>query len=203
MHLDLTALDFTITAGEGPARVIGVIPEQIITERLSVKVPVKNGQAVSDPAHDLLKMAVVERHRNTGNVGLGFVRGFGLRKGAIASSVAHDSHNIAVVGADDADMQAAVEAVVEMGGGQVVVADGQIRAQLALPIAGLMSDQSLEKVRDRIEALTTAARELGCALPDPLMTMSFLALPVIPTLKLTDKGLVDVEQFAIVPLFGP
>ena len=202
IHLDLTALDFTIAAGEGPARVIGVIPEQIITERLSVQVPVKNGQAVADPAHDILKMAVVERHRNTGNVGLGFVKGFGLRQGAIASSVAHDSHNIVVVGADDADMRAAVEAVAEMGGGQVVVADGQVKARLPLPIAGLMSDQPLEEVRDRLEALTAAARELGCVLPDPLMTMSFLALPVIPTLKLTDKGLVDVEQFAIVPLFG-
>jgi adenine deaminase len=149
-----------------------------------------------------LKMAVVERHRNTGNVGLGFVKGFGLREGAIASSVAHDSHNIVVVGSDDADMRAAVEAVVEMGGGQVVMADGQVKAQLPLPIAGLMSDQPLEEVRDRIGALTAAAQELGCVLPDPLMTMSFLALPVIPTLKLTDKGLVDVEQFAIVPLFG-
>jgi adenine deaminase len=147
-------------------------------------------------------MAVVERHRNTGNVGLGFVKGFGLRKGAVASSVAHDSHNIVVVGADDADMRAAVEAVAEMRGGQVVVADGQVKARLPLPIAGLMSDQPLEEVRDRLEALTAAARELGCVLPDPLMTMSFLALPVIPTLKLTDKGLVDVEQFAIVPLFG-
>jgi len=135
-------------------------------------------------------------------VGLGFVKGFGLRKGAIASSVAHDSHNIAVVGANDADMRAAVKAVAEMGGGQVVVADGQVKARLPLPIAGLMSDQPLEEVRDRIEALTTAARELGCALPDPLITMSFLALPVIPSLRLTDKGLVDVEQFAIVPLFG-
>jgi adenine deaminase len=202
MHLDLDALDFTITAGEGPAKVIGVIPEQIITERLSVQVPVEGGQAVADPAQGLLKMAVVERHRNTGNVGLGFVKGFGLRKGAIASSVAHDSHNIVVVGADDADMRAAVKAVAKMGGGQVVVADGQVKARLPLPIAGLMSDQPLEKVRDRIEALTAAAQELGCALPDPLMTMSFLALPVIPTLKLTDKGLVDVEQFAVVPLFG-
>jgi adenine deaminase len=201
MHPDL-CLDFTVAAGEGPAKVIGVIPEQIITERLSAQVPVENGQAMADPAHDLLKMAVVERHRNTGNVGLGFVKGFGLRKGAIASSVAHDSHNIVVVGANDADMRAAVEAVAEMGGGQVVVADGQVKAQLPLPIAGLMSDQPLEEVRDRIEALTAAARELGCVLPDPLMTMSFLALPVIPTLKLTDKGLVDVEQFAIVPLFG-
>lgn len=202
MHLDLTALDFTIAAGEGLARVIGVIPGQIITERLIVQVPVKNGQAVADPAQDLLKMAVVERHQNTGNVGLGFVKGFGLRKGAIASSVAHDSHNIVVVGADDTDMRAAVEAVAEMGGGQVVVTDGQVKAQLPLPIAGLMSDQPLEEVRDRIEALTAAARELGCVLPDPLMTMSFLSLPVIPTLKLTDKGLVDVEQFAVVPLFS-
>lgn len=148
MHLDLTALDFTIAAGEGLARVIGVIPGQIITERLIVQVPVKNGQAVADPAQDLLKMAVVERHQNTGNVGLGFVKGFGLRKGAIASSVAHDSHNIVVVGADDTDMRAAVEAVAEMGGGQVVVTDGQVKAQLPLPIAGLMSDQPLEEVRD-------------------------------------------------------
>jgi adenine deaminase len=202
MHLDLGNLDFSIAAGEGPAKVIGVIPEQVITEKLSAQVPVKNGQAVADPARDLLKMAVVERHRNTGNVGLGFVKGFGLRKGAIASSVAHDSHNIVVVGSDDADMRAAVEAVVEMGGGQVVMADGQVKTRLPLPIAGLMSDQPLEEVRDRIEALTAAAQELGCVLPDPLMTMSFLALPVIPSLKLTDKGLVDVEQFAVVPLFG-
>jgi adenine deaminase len=202
MHLDLTALDFTIAAGEGPAKVIGVIPEQVITERLSVQVPVKNSQAVADPAQDLLKIAVVERHRNTGNVGLGFVKGFGLRKGAIASSVAHDSHNIVAVGTNDADIRAAVEAVAKMGGAQVVVADGQVKAQLPLPIAGLMSDQPLEKVRDHLEALTAAAQELGCVLPDPLMTMSFLSLPVIPTLKLTDKGLVDVEQFAIVPLFG-
>lgn len=202
MHLDLTALDFTIAAGEGPARVIGVIPEQIITEKLSVQVPVKNGQAVTDPTQDILKMAVVERHRNTGNVGLGFVKGFGLRQGAIASSVAHDSHNIVVVGADDADMRAAVKAVAEMGGGQVMVADGQVKARLPLPIAGLMSDQPLEEVRDGIKTLTAAAQKLGCVLPDPLMTMSFLALPVIPALKLTDKGLVDVEQFAIVPLFG-
>ncbi len=202
MHLDWTALDFAIAAGEGPARVIGVVPGQIITERLSIQVPVKDGQAVADPAQDLLKMAVVERHRGTGNVGLGFVRGFGLRRGAIASSVAHDSHNIVVVGADDADMRAAVEAVAKMGGGQVVVAGGQVKAHLPLPIAGLMSDQPLEEVRDRIKALTAAAQALGCVLPDPLMTMSFLALPVIPALKLTDKGLVDVEQFAIVPLFG-
>jgi adenine deaminase len=202
MHLDLTALDFTIVAGEGPAKVIGVIPEQVTTERLSVQVPLENGQAVADPAQDLLKMAVVERHRNTGNVGLGFVKGFGLRKGAIASSVAHDSHNIVVVGTDDADIRAAVEAVAKMGGGQVVVADGQVKARLPLPIAGLMSDQPLEEVRDHLEALTASAQELGCVLPDPLMTMSFLSLPVIPTLKLTDKGLVDVEQFAIVPLFG-
>jgi adenine deaminase len=202
MHLDLGNLDLSIAAGEGLAKVIGVIPGQVITEKLSAQVPVKNGQAVADPAHDLLKMAVVERHRNTGNVGLGFVKGFGLRKGAIASSVAHDSHNIVVVGSDDADMRAAVEAVVEMGGGQVVMADGQVKARLPLPIAGLMSDQPLEEVRDRIEALTAAVQELGCVLPDPLMTMSFLALPVIPSLKLTDKGLVDVEQFAIVPLFG-
>jgi len=147
-------------------------------------------------------MAVVERHHGTGNVGLGLVNGAGLVRGAIASSVAHDSHNIVVIGVGDDEMRAAVAAVADMGGGQVAVADGQVLAACPLPIAGLMSDRPLEEVRDQVEALTTAAHSLGCTLPDPLMTMSFLALAVIPTLKLTDKGLVDVNRFEIVPLFG-
>ncbi|MGD2206401.1 MAG: adenine deaminase [Anaerolineae bacterium] len=202
VHLDVSTVDFTIPAGEGPARVIGVIPEQIVTENLPLEPSTENGYVVSDPARDLLKMAVVERHHGTGNVGLGLVKGVGLKRGAIASSVAHDSHNIVVIGASDDEMRAAVAAVAGLGGGQVAVADRQVQAACPLPIAGLMSDRPLEEVRDQVEALTEAAHALGCTLPDPLMTMSFLALPVIPTLKLTDKGLVDVNKFDFVPLFG-
>jgi adenine deaminase len=202
VHVNLSALDFTIPAGEGPARVIGVIPEQVVTDDLRLEPTVVDGRVVSDPARDLLKMAVVERHHGTGRAGLGLVKGVGLKQGAIASSVAHDSHNIIVVGVNDDEMQAAVAAVAGMGGGQVAVADGQICAACPLPIAGLMSDQPLERVRDQVAALTAAAHVLGCTLPDPLMTMSFLALPVIPALKLTDKGLVDVGKFDLVPLFG-
>jgi adenine deaminase len=202
VHLDPSALDFTIPLGEGPARVIGVIPGQVVTEGLRLEPAGDEGHVVSDPARDLLKIAVVERHRGTGNVGLGLVRGLGLQRGAIASSVAHDSHNIVVVGTTDAGMRAAVAAVAAMGGGQVVVAEGQVRAACPLPIAGLMSGLPLEQVRDQVEALTAAARGLGCTLPDPLMTLSFLALPVIPLLKLTDRGLVDVDRFDFVPLFG-
>jgi adenine deaminase len=201
VHVDLAGLDFTIPAGEGPARVIGAIPEQVITEDRRLEPTVEDGRVLSDPARDLLKMAVVERHHGTGNVGLGLVQGVGLKRGAIASSVAHDSHNIVVIGASDDEMRAAVTAIAEMGGGQVAVSGGQVQAACPLPIAGLMSDRPLEEVRDQVEALTEAAHGLGCTLPDPLMTLSFLALPVIPALKLTDKGLVDVNKFDFVPLF--
>jgi adenine deaminase len=202
VHVDLTALDFSITAGDGPARVIGVIPEQVVTDELRLEPTIEDGYAVSDPARDLLKIAVIERHRRTGNVGLGLVQGVGLKRGAIASSVAHDSHNLVVIGTSDDEMKAAVAAIAEMGGGQVVIADGEVQASCPLPIAGLMSDQPLEAVAAQVESLTRASRELGCTLPDPLMTMSFLALAVIPSLKLTDLGLVDVGRFEIVPLFG-
>jgi adenine deaminase len=130
------------------------------------------------------------------------VKGVGLKRGAIASSVAHDSHNIVVIGTSDSEMRAAVAAVADMGGGQVALSGGQVQAACPLPIAGLMSDLRLEEVRVQVEALTEAAHAMGCTLPDPLMTMSFLALPVIPALKLTDKGLVDVGMFDFVPLFG-
>lgn len=201
MNLDPAAVDFTIAAGLGEARVIGVIPEQIVTEDLRLAPTTRDGYVVSDPARDLLKIAVVERHRGTGNVGLGLVQGMGLQRGAIASSVAHDSHNLVIVGATDADMRAATAAVADMGGGQVAVAEGEVIASCPLPIAGLMSDRPLEEVRDQVEGLTEAAHALGCGLPDPLMALSFLALPVIPSLKLTDRGLVDVDQFDFVPLF--
>lgn len=202
VHVDFSALDFTITAGDGPARVIGVIPEQVVTRELTLEPTRENGRVVSDPTRDLLKIAVVERHRRTGNVGVGLVQGVGLKRGAIASSVAHDSHNLVVIGASDEEMRAAVAAIVEMGGGQVVIDAGKVRAACPLPIAGLMSDQPLETVAAQVEALTEASHALGCTLPDPLMTMSFLALAVIPKLKLTDLGLVDVDKFDLVPLFG-
>jgi adenine deaminase len=201
VHVDTERLDLRIEAGTGKARVVGVIPEQVVTEELHLEPTIWDGEVVSDPARDLIKMAVVERHGKGGGVGLGLARGLGLKRGAIASSVAHDSHNIVVVGATDAEMRAAVAAVAEMDGGQVVVADGEVLAACPLPIAGLMSDRPLEEVRDQVAALTAAAHELGCSLPDPLMTLSFLALPVIPALKLTDKGLVDVNRFDFVPLF--
>jgi adenine deaminase len=202
VNVDLAALDLGIEAGEGPVRVIGAIPGQVVTADLRLEPTIEGGGVVSDPDRDLLKMAVIERHHGTGNVGLGLVKGVGLKGGAIASSVAHDSHNLIVIGASDGEMRAAVAAIAEMGGGQVVVADGEVRAACPLPIAGLMSDRPLEEVHDQVETLTRAAHGLGCTLPDPLMTMSFLALPVIPSLKLTDRGLVDVNKFDFVPLFG-
>ena len=201
VNVNWAGVDLKIPARGRRARVIGLIPNQIITEGLSLEVKVEDGLAVADVERDILKIAVIERHQGTGNTGLGFVRGFGLKRGAIASSVAHDSHNIIVVGADDADMMAAARAVADMGGGLAAVENGAVRACLPLPIAGLMSDQPLEVVREEMEKLLAVAREMGSQLHDPFMAMSFLALPVIPALKLTDKGLVDVDQFELVPLF--
>ena len=146
-------------------------------------------------------MAVIERHNGTGNIGKGFIKGFGLKRGALASSVAHDSHNIIVVGTTDEDMRAALEAVVEMGGGLAAVSDAEILAGLALPIAGLMSLEPVQLVRDQLESLVGIAHDMGCTLKEPFMTLSFLALPVIPELKLTDFGLIDVNKFEVVPLF--
>jgi adenine deaminase len=202
VHVDASVLSFVIPAGEGPARVIGAIPGQVVTDDLRLDPTIEDGLVISDPDRDLLKIAVVERHRGTGNVGLGLAKGVGLKRGAIASSVAHDAHNIVVIGTSDNEMRAAVAAVADMGGGQVALSGSEVQAACPLPIAGLMSDRPLEEVRDQVEALAEAAHNLGCTLPDPLMTMSFLALPVIPALKLTDKGLVDVNRFDVVPLFG-
>ena len=190
-----------IPAAGGQARIIGLVPDQIVTRALSDTVRVENGLAVADPARDILKLAVIERHGRGGTVGLGFVQGFGLREGALASSVAHDSHNIIAVGTNDADMLVAAQALADMQGGQVAVAGGTVLAAVPLPIAGLMSDQPVEAVRAQVDALNAATRGLGCPLHAPFMALSFLALPVIPSLKLTDQGVVDVEQFALVPLF--
>jgi len=192
---------FRVKAEGTQIRVIGLTPNQLVTTELIEEVKVVSGLAVADVGRDILKLAVVERHQASGNIGLGFVKGFGLKRGALASSVAHDSHNIIVVGTNDADMLKAAVEIVKMRGGLVVAADGEVLATLSLPIAGLMSDKSIEETRAELDELETAAQGLGCQVDNPFMAMSFLALPVIPELKLTDKGLVDVTQFKIVPLF--
>lgn len=202
MNVKPGPVDFRIPARGKTIRVITLVPGQIVTGQTVVPAALENGLAVSDPARDLLKIAVVERHKATGNVGRGFVSGFGIQKGALASSVAHDSHNIIVVGAADADMEAAVREVMEMGGGLAAVAEGRVLARLPLPIAGLMSPEPLASVRNCMDDLIRAAHGIGCRVPDPFMALSFLALPVIPALKLTDKGLFDVARFAHVPLFA-
>jgi len=182
-------------------RTIGLIPDQIITKGSIRKAPFEGSVVVSDIEQDLIKIAVVERHHSTGNIGLGMVQGFGLKEGALASSVAHDSHNIISVGCNDRDIFGAVKAVEEMGGGLAAVRNGEVLSRLPLPIAGLMSDEPLGNVAHGWEELTEAARNLGCPLKEPFMALSFLALPVIPELKITDKGLVDVKEFRHVSLF--
>ena len=186
--------------GDERARVIGIVPDQIVTESLTDELRVENSRSFSDPERDLLKIAVVERHLGTGRVGLGFVRGFGLGSGALASTVAHDAHNVVVVGVKDDDMLRAVRRLADTGGGVVVVDSGIVKAELKLPIAGLLSDASLDEVIASSRACVEAARALGCELPSPFQTMAFLALSVIPSLKITDRGLVDVDRFELVPL---
>ena len=175
-------------------------PHQLVTEHLLEFASVEGGAVVGDLGRDILKMAVIERHAGSGNIGLGFVKGFGLKRGAIASTVGHDAHNLAIVGTNDADMLAAARALAKAGGGQCAVEGGRILALLALPIAGLMSDQPAETLIAQQHALHAATRSLGCPHADPFMPLSFMPLPVIPKLKLSDKGLVDVEKFEIVPL---
>jgi adenine deaminase len=196
----LSTNDFAIPWDGGPARVIGIVPDQIVTESLVHEPKVERGLAVADPERDLVKVAVVERHLGTGRVGLGFVRGLELRSGALASTVAHDAHNLVVVGVKDDDMLRAVRRLTETGGGVVVIESGIVKAELKLPIAGLLSDAKLEDVIAASRACVEAARELGCKLPSPFQTLAFLALSVIPSLKITDRGLVDVERFELVPL---
>ncbi len=197
----LATEDLGIAAEGDKIRVIEVIPDQIVTKEKIDQPTVTNGLAIADPHRDLLKIAVLERHLASGNIGLGFVKGFDLKRGAIASSVAHDSHNLIVVGTTDEDMRCAVEEIIKMRGGLVAVVDRKVLSSLALEIAGLMSSERFEKVEDKMRELASVAKEMGCRLDRPFMTLSFMALPVIPELKLTDKGLVDVEQFEVVPLF--
>ena len=203
MNVDVSSLDFSIPMEGKLARVIDIIPDHIITREIIVEPTAKNRLAVADANRDILKIAVVERHKKTGNIGKGFVRGLGLKRGAIASSVAHDSHNIIVAGVNDQDMLTAVHRLIRMGGGLVVACDEKIISALKLPIAGLMSYEPIEMVKNNLNDLMDACRNLGTTIKDPFMTLSFLALPVIPDLKLTDKGLVDVNQFGFVSLFVP
>tara|TARA_R110002124_G_scaffold220063_7_gene385877 strand:+ start:6966 stop:8666 length:1701 start_codon:yes stop_codon:yes gene_type:complete len=179
--------------------VIGIIPGKIITEHLHETIPITDGDKRPDLARDLIKIAVVERHGINGNIATGFVKGFGLKAGAIASTVCHDHHNIAVVGADYGDMAMAANRLGDLQGGFVVVRDGTVLAELSLPVAGLMSDRPFEEVHESLIALRTVAGSLGVTLEEPFLQLAFLALPVIPALKITDRGMVDVEKFEIIP----
>ena len=198
---EFTPGKFAIEHPGGIARIINLIPDQIATAMSLESVQAERGWFRADTVSDILKLAVVERHGRTGNIGHGLVRGFGLKKGAIASSVAHDSHNIIVVGVDDVAICGAVQAVTDMGGGIAVFSENRLLATVPLEIAGLMSVKPLETVVEQLEKAKAMAQELGCGIDDPFMALSFLALPVIPELKLTDRGLVDVSRFEIVPLF--
>ncbi len=193
---------FLLRSDQPWAKVIQLIPGQILTKKVMKKIILREGVAYPNLEEDILKIAVVERHRATGNVGVGFVQGFGLKEGAIASSVAHDSHNIVVVGTKDEEMVRAVRMIQKMGGGLIVTGKGKVLASLPLPIGGLMAERSVHQVHRKLVTLHEKAREMGCKISDPFMALSFLSLPVIPELKITDKGLVDVNQFKIVPVFG-
>ena len=193
-------LDLRVPVQGKRLRVIGLIPGQIVTEHLLLEPTVKDGLVAADPERDLAKIVCIERHHGTGHYTVAFVRGFGLKSGALASTVAHDSHHLLVVGMNDEDILLAAKELARLGGGQVVVNKGQIMASLPLPVAGLMSTLPANEVAKRLEALHQAAKALGCLLPEPFMSLSFLALPVIPYLKITDQGLVDVERFEFVSL---
>lgn len=194
----LAEADFKVAARAGETPVIGVVPGRIITERLAISLPSSGGEALPDLAQDAVKVTVIERHGRNGGIATGFVHGFGMKHGAIASSVGHDSHNLCVVGVDAASMAAAANRLVEIGGGFAVADGGKVTAELALPVAGLMSDQPFETVRHGLEGLRAAAKALGVVLAEPFLQVAFLTLPVIPHLKITDRGLVDVDRFDFV-----
>ena len=192
------AQDFRTASNRSETDVIGVIPGKIITEHLHAQIAPKNGDKAPDIERDLIKIAVIERHGINGNIATGFVKGFGLHSGAIASTVCHDHHNIACVGADYDDMALASNRMTALEGGFVVAQNGEILAELALPVAGLMSMEPFEKVREALENLRNAAKGLGVTLEEPFLQLAFLALPVIPMLKITDRGMVDVTKFEII-----
>ncbi|NYS24335.1 adenine deaminase [Rhodobacteraceae bacterium 2376] len=193
----VSAADFRHN-GPAQAHVIGILPGKIITEHRRAEIPTIDGDQRPDPARDLARIAVIERHGVNGNIATGFVQGFGMTRGAIASTVCHDHHNIAVVGQDYADMALAANRLGQIEGGFVVVADGAVLAELPLPVAGLMSLDPFEVVHQRLIALRSTARSLGVTLEEPFLQLAFLALPVIPHLKITDHGMVDVDRFAVI-----
>jgi adenine deaminase len=195
MNLRYQPGDFRVRAGGGKKiKVIEIVPQQIVTRTAIVTPKVEDGEVVADTRRDILKLVVVERHRATGNVGVGFVRGFKLKTGALGSTVAHDAHNVVVVGVTDGDILMAIDELARLQGGQVAVANGKVQARLGLPIAGLVSDRPLAEVIKSIADLNVAARAMGCELPVPFMTLSFLSLSPIPELKLTDQGLIDAVK---------
>ena len=202
----ITPEDFKISVNEPDGKIgvkaLEVIPHQLITKSIETEALVEDGNAISNIENDTLKICVIERHRATGNIGKGFVKGFNLKCGAIASTVAHDSHNMIVIGTNDADMYTAAVALIKCKGGKVVVKDGEIISELALPIAGLMSDREFDYVVDKCEELNQAAHSIGCELNDPFMTMGFLSLPVIPELKITDKGVFDTNKFDFIDVIN-
>jgi adenine deaminase len=197
---NLRESDLRISGKDGLVEVVGIEPGQITTTHLREEAPLRDGEIVADPARDLLKLVVIERHHASGRVGLGLVKGFGLRKGAIASSVAHDAHNLIIAGASDSDILKAARTLEEMGGGFACVVDGEVQARVPLPYGGLVSPLPVDALVQQLHTLDAAAAELGCTLDHPCMTLSFLALSVIPALKLTDQGLIDVETFTVLPL---
>ena len=198
----VSASSFSIASkkqeGSTVVNVIDLIDRQIINRCIKRELTVKNGEILMDAVNDILKLAIVERYGKTGGVGIGFVSGFGLKKGALAYSMSHDHHNIAVIGTDEADMAAAVNAVHKMQGGLAAVENGEVLAEMCLPVGGLMSEKNAEDVMEELEVMNSAARRLGCELPAPFMTLSFISLPTVPELGLTDMGLIDVLQHKLI-----
>ena len=201
VNIDWNRVDLSIPAEGHHARVIGVVPDQLVTKHLIEEMLVADGEARSDPSRDILKMVIIERHCSSGSTGKGFVKGMGLERGALASTVAHDHHNLAVIGVDDLSMQTAAQRAAAMGGGMVVAEGETVLAEVPLPLAGLMSNEPIEEVRRQLDNAIDIAHRLGSRLHDPFMATSFLALEVIPSLKLTDQGLVDVDRLELVPLW--
>lgn len=190
-----------IPKNKNKIKVINVIPKQLITKLSIEEVKNENGYTVSDTTNDILKIAVIERHKATGNIGLGFVKGFGLKSGAIASTIAHDSHNMIIIGTNDEDMYYAANQLVKSQGGKIIVENGKTLSQLELPIAGLISNKPAEEVMAKLQELEQTAAAIGCKINDPFMSMAFLSLSVIPEIKITDKGLIDVSKFKVTNLF--
>jgi adenine deaminase len=194
------AASFRVPSGPKHIRVMRVIPAQLLTGVETIEPKVVDGCIVADVARDLIKIAVVERHHASGRVGVGFATNVGLTRGAFASTVAHDAHNIVILGVDDADMATCVTRLAEIGGGIVIAEGGRVVEELPLPVAGLMSDRPLAEVHERLRSMEARLRSMGVTMASPFMTLSFLALSVIPELKITDRGLVDVGRFELVQL---